>query len=159
MIALKDVTKRYPDGTVAVGDLTMEMPTGEITVLVGVGLRQDDHAADDQPPDRADVAAASPSTAATSADADPIELRRGIGYVIQQVGLFPHRTVADNVATVPELLGWDKERDPRARRSSCSSWSGSTRRRAPTATRRSSPAASSSASASPAPSPPTRRCC
>jgi osmoprotectant transport system ATP-binding protein len=38
------------------------------------------------------------------------ELRRGIGYVIQQVGLFPHRTVRDNIATVPALLGWDKKR-------------------------------------------------
>src|SRR5690349_25167552 len=38
------------------------------------------------------------------------ELRRGIGYVIQQAGLFPHRTVAANIATVPKLLGWDKER-------------------------------------------------
>ena len=41
---------------------------------------------------------------------DPVELRRGIGYVIQQGGLFPHRRVADNVATVPRLLGWDKAR-------------------------------------------------
>jgi osmoprotectant transport system ATP-binding protein len=43
-------------------------------------------------------------------DRDPNELRREIGYVIQQVGLFPHLTVADNVATVPKLLGWDKAR-------------------------------------------------
>ena len=42
--------------------------------------------------------------------ADPVELRRRIGYVIQQVGLFPHLTVADNVATVPRLLKWDRER-------------------------------------------------
>jgi len=41
---------------------------------------------------------------------DPAELRRGIGYVIQQVGLFPHRTVAQNIATVPELVGWAKDR-------------------------------------------------
>jgi osmoprotectant transport system ATP-binding protein len=40
----------------------------------------------------------------------PAELRRGIGYAIQQVGLFPHLTVADNIATVPRLLGWDRER-------------------------------------------------
>ena len=85
------------------------------------------------------------------------ELRRGIGYVIQQAGLFPHRTVADNIATVPKLLGWDEERqrkrslelielvglDPR--------W--------PTATRASSPAASSSASAWRGRSPRTRPCC
>src|SRR5947208_14839038 len=42
--------------------------------------------------------------------ADPVELRRHIGYVIQQVGLFPHQTIAVNVATVPKLLGWSKDR-------------------------------------------------
>src|SRR3954471_1285960 len=41
---------------------------------------------------------------------EPVVLRRRIGYVIQQVGLFPHETVADNVATVPQLLGWDRKR-------------------------------------------------
>jgi osmoprotectant transport system ATP-binding protein len=41
---------------------------------------------------------------------DPVQLRRTIGYVIQQVGLFPHRTIAENVATVPQLLGWDRQR-------------------------------------------------
>src|SRR4051812_13226505 len=41
---------------------------------------------------------------------DPAELRRGIGYVIQHAGLFPHRTVVDNIATVPRLLGWDRSR-------------------------------------------------
>jgi osmoprotectant transport system ATP-binding protein len=41
---------------------------------------------------------------------DPVELRRGIGYVIQQVGLFPHQTIAANVATVPKMLGWDRKR-------------------------------------------------
>ena len=46
------------------------------------------------------------------------ELRRGIGYVIQQAGLFPHRTILDNIATVPLLLGWNKaEARRRARRS------------------------------------------
>ena len=84
------------------------------------------------------------------------DLRRGIGYVIQHAGLFPHRTIVDNVATVPFLLGQDKKQararamellervglDPRLRRS---------------ATQPSSPAASSSASASPGRWPPTRR--
>src|SRR6516165_6219261 len=41
---------------------------------------------------------------------DPIELRRSIGYVIQQIGLFPHMTIGENIATVPRLLGWDVER-------------------------------------------------
>jgi ABC-type ATPase involved in cell division len=43
-------------------------------------------------------------------DREPAQLRREIGYVIQQVGLFPHRTIAENIATVPQLLGWDRER-------------------------------------------------
>src|SRR3546814_8881487 len=41
---------------------------------------------------------------------DPVQLRRRIGYVIQQIGLFPHLTIADNVATVPRLLGWKRDR-------------------------------------------------
>ena len=88
--------------------------------------------------------------------ASPAELRREIGYVIQQIGLFPHHTIADNVATVPRLLGWDKARIARARRraagarlAAAPSW--------PTAIRRSCRAGSASASASPARSRPTRR--
>ena len=50
-------------------------------------------------------------------DREPAELRREIGYVIQQIGLFPHRTIGENIATVPGLVGWDKER---ARRGSTS---------------------------------------
>jgi osmoprotectant transport system ATP-binding protein len=110
MIALNDVTKEYPDGTVAVGNLTMEMASGEITVLLGSSgcgktttLRMINRLIE-------------PTSGTIELDGQnlgtmPIhELRRGIGYVIQQAGLFPHRTVADNIATVPKLLGWDKER-------------------------------------------------
>ena len=51
-------------------------------------------------------------------DRDADDLRREIGYVIQQIGLFPHRTIGENIATVPRLLGWDKRaRRPRASRS------------------------------------------
>ena len=49
------------------------------------------------------------------------ELRRGIGYVIQQIGLFPHLTIGENVAVVPKLLGWDKKKDRRGGWTSCSS--------------------------------------
>ena len=109
MIEFRGVTKRYPDGTVAVDELDLEVEAGRITVFVGpVGLRQDHVAADDQPDDRADAAARSSSTARTSWRAIRRELRRGIGYVIQQAGLFPHRTILDNIATVPLLLGWNK---------------------------------------------------
>ena len=110
MIALNDVTKRYPDGTVAVGNLTMEMASGEITVLLGSSgcgktttLRMINRLIE-------------PTSGTIELDGRDLgtmpvhELRRGIGYVIQQAGLFPHRTVADNIATVPKLLGWDKER-------------------------------------------------
>jgi osmoprotectant transport system ATP-binding protein len=110
LIALKDVTKQYPDGTVAVGNLTMEMASSEITVLLGSSgcgktttLRMINRLIE-------------PTSGAIELDGRDLgtvpvhELRRGIGYVIQQSGLFPHRTVADNIATVPKLLGWDKKR-------------------------------------------------
>ena len=87
---------------------------------------------------------------------DPAELRREIGYAIQQIGLFPHLTVAENIATVPRLLGWDKARI-RARVDELLELVSLDPPRRATATRRSSPAASASASASPARSPSTRR--
>ena len=89
-------------------------------------------------------------------DLDVVELRRGIGYVIQQVGLFPHMTIAENIATVPRLLGWPKART-KERTAELLELVGlelGLRRRA---TRRSSRAGSASASASPARSRPTRR--
>ena len=110
MITLNDVTKRYPDGTVAVGNLSLEMPSGEITVLLGSSgcgktttLRMINRLIE-------------PTSGTIELDGKDVgqmpvhELRRGIGYVIQQAGLFPHRTVADNIATVPRLLGWDRKR-------------------------------------------------
>ena len=91
MISLLDVTKNYPDGTVAVDDLTLEVADGEICALVGpLGLRQDHHDADDQPADRADRRDASRSTGEDVTGLDVQQLRRGIGYVIQSAGLFPH---------------------------------------------------------------------
>ena len=109
MIRFDSVTKRYPDGTVAVDDLSLEAPSGQITVLVGpsgcgktTSLRMINRMID-------------PSAGTIWLDdrdtqkVKPAELRRGIGYVIQHAGLFPHRTVLDNVATVPYLLGHDKK--------------------------------------------------
>ncbi len=75
-----------------------------------VGLWQDDDPQDGQPPDRAHRRAASCSTASTPRARDVTELRRSIGYVIQQTGLFPHQTIEENVVTVPRLLGWSKAR-------------------------------------------------
>ena len=110
MITLENVTKRYPDGTVAVGDLSLEMQSGEITVLLGSSgcgktttLRMINRLIE---PTSGTIALDGRDLATASVH----ELRRGIGYVIQQAGLFPHRTVADNIATVPKLLGWDRKR-------------------------------------------------
>ena len=110
LITLNEVTKQYPDGTVAVGDLTIEIPGGEITVLLGSSgcgktttLRMINRL----------IEPTSGTIALDGRDLRTVpvhELRRGIGYVIQQSGLFPHRTVADNIATVPKLLGWDRKR-------------------------------------------------
>ncbi|MCK8677869.1 ABC transporter ATP-binding protein [Streptomyces lichenis] len=105
MIRFEHVTKRYPDGTPAVDDLSFEVAEGELVTLVGPSgcgktttmkmvNRLIDPTEGRIEVDGRDIAAE-----------DPVELRRRIGYVIQQVGLFPHRTVLDNTATVPHLLG------------------------------------------------------
>jgi osmoprotectant transport system ATP-binding protein len=110
MIRLDRVTKRYPDGTVAVGELTLDVPRGALVMLVGPSgcgktttmkmvNRLIEPTSGHIYLDADDVTAV-----------DPVALRRRMGYVIQQVGLFPHRTILDNVATVPELLGWDSKR-------------------------------------------------
>ncbi len=108
MISFTDVTKVYPDGTVAVGGLTLTAPTGKITVFVGpsgcgktTSLRMINRMID---PTSGTIAIDDRDTAFMNAN----ELRRGIGYVIQSGGLFPHRTILDNVATVPDLLGWNR---------------------------------------------------
>jgi osmoprotectant transport system ATP-binding protein len=108
MIEFRGVTKRFPDGTVAVDSLDLSVDAGKITVFVGpsgcgktTSLRMINRMID-------------VSDGVISVDGkdimsvDAAELRRGIGYVIQQAGLFPHRTIVDNIATVPLLLGWDK---------------------------------------------------
>ncbi len=110
MIEFDGVTKRYADGTVAVDHLDLRIPSGEITVLVGPSgcgktttLRMINRLIE-------------PTSGTITIDGedirsrDPARLRRGIGYVIQHAGLFPHRTVVDNIATVPYLLGWDKKK-------------------------------------------------
>ncbi len=110
MIKFDSVIKRYPDGTNAVNGLDLVAPSGRITVLVGpsgcgktTSLRMVNRMVE---PSSGTVWLDQRDTATV----DPVELRRGIGYVIQQAGLFPHRTIADNVATVPLLLGWDKRK-------------------------------------------------
>src|SRR5215203_5137655 len=110
MITFESVTKRFPDGTVAADNLSFEVPEGELVVLVGpsgcgktTALRMVNRMIE---PTGGSISVNGQDTASVSAPT----LRRDIGYVIQQVGLFPHLTVAANVATVPSLIGWDKER-------------------------------------------------
>jgi osmoprotectant transport system ATP-binding protein len=110
VIRLDEVTKRYANGQVAVRDLTLEVDAGDVCVLVGPSgsgktttMRMINRLIE-------------PTSGRILLDGedvthvDPVRLRRRIGYVIQQVGLFPHQTVAENVATVPRLLGWDRAR-------------------------------------------------
>ncbi|MFJ5259783.1 betaine/proline/choline family ABC transporter ATP-binding protein [Streptomyces sp. NPDC088387] len=112
MIRFEEVTKRYPDGTTAVDGLSFEVSEGELVTLVGPsGCGK-----------TTTMMMVNRLIEPTSgrilvngediADVDPVRLRRRIGYVIQQVGLFPHRTVLDNTATVPALIGWKR---PKAR--------------------------------------------
>ena len=108
MIRFESVSKRFPDGTLAVDELSIEAPSGKITVLVGpsgcgktTSLRMINRMID---PTSGRIMLDDKDTAKI----DPAQLRRGIGYVIQHAGLFPHRTVVDNVATVPLLLGVDR---------------------------------------------------
>jgi osmoprotectant transport system ATP-binding protein len=109
MITFEKVTRRYGE-RVAVDALDLEIRAGEIVVLVGPSgcgktttLRMINRLVE---PSSGRIAIDDVDTATLPAE----ELRRGIGYVIQQVGLFPHQTVAQNVATVPRLLGWDRGR-------------------------------------------------
>ncbi|MBK9474884.1 MAG: ABC transporter ATP-binding protein [Tetrasphaera sp.] len=111
MIRFDRVSKAY-DGHVVVDDVSLTAPTGQITVLVGPSgcgktttLRMVNRMVE---PTSGSVFIDGQDTA----DVKPETLRRSIGYVIQHAGLFPHRTVLDNVTTVPRLLGWSR---PKAR--------------------------------------------
>ncbi len=110
MIRLDAVSKRYPNGTLAVHELTLDVPAGEVAVLIGPSgcgkttlLRMINRLIE-------------PTGGRIFLDGDdvthvdPVELRRRIGYVIQQIGLFPHQTIGVNIGTVPRLLGWSKQR-------------------------------------------------
>ncbi|MFF8643365.1 MULTISPECIES: ABC transporter ATP-binding protein [unclassified Streptomyces] len=105
MIRFEHVTKRYADGTTAVDDLSFEVAEGELVTLVGPSgcgktttMKMVNRLIE---PSEGRIFVDGDDIAAT----DPVQLRRRIGYVIQQVGLFPHKTVLENTATVPHLLG------------------------------------------------------
>ncbi|MFR9779271.1 ABC transporter ATP-binding protein [Micromonospora sp. MS34] len=109
-ITLERIGKRYPDGTEAVRELSLEVKAGELVVLIGPSgcgkstvLRMINRLIE---PTHGRVLLGDDDVTRV----DPVGLRRRIGYVIQNVGLFPHQTVATNVATVPGLLGWPRER-------------------------------------------------
>ncbi len=111
MINLTEVTKTFP-GTAApaVDGLSLSIAEGELVVLVGPSgcgktttLKMINRLVE---PSDGTITVNGQDVMAMQAH----ELRRGIGYVIQQIGLFPHKTIADNIATVPKLLGWDKRK-------------------------------------------------
>ena len=110
MISFVQVGKTYPDGTVAVAATDLTAESGRITVLVGPSgsgkttlLRMVNRMIE---PTSGEILIDGVDVRSKSAP----ELRRGIGYVIQNAGLFPHRTVLANVMTVPRLLGWSKDK-------------------------------------------------
>lgn len=111
LIRLENVTKQYPGTDIpAVNSLTMDVLRGEVLVLVGPSgcgksttLRLINRLIE---PTSGTLYLGGEDVT----NMNPSLLRRKIGYVIQQVGLFPHRTIAENIATVPKLLGWDKAR-------------------------------------------------
>jgi osmoprotectant transport system ATP-binding protein len=110
-IVFDRVTKRYPGRTEpALQELSLDIPAGTFCVIVGpsgagktTALKLVNRLVAF---DAGDIRIGGRSVR----DLPPVQLRRGIGYVIQRVGLFPHMTAGDNIATVPRLLGWSKEK-------------------------------------------------
>jgi osmoprotectant transport system ATP-binding protein len=109
-IRLEGVSKTYPDGSIGVQALDLTFAAGELTVLVGPSgcgktttMKMINRIIE---PTTGRILLGEDDVTRV----DPVELRRRIGYVIQNVGLFPHQTVRRNVGTVPRLLGWDKRR-------------------------------------------------
>jgi osmoprotectant transport system ATP-binding protein len=111
MISLRDVSKRFPGTSEpAVGNLSLEIEEGHLVALVGPSgcgktttMRMINRLIE---PTAGDIHVAGKNIL----DQDPVQLRRGIGYVIQSIGLLPHRTVRQNMTTLPWLLGWDDAR-------------------------------------------------
>lgn len=110
MIRFEDVTKRFEDGTEALKNISVTIPTNQLTAIIGPSgcgkttlMRMINRLEE-------------PTTGAIYIDEKPItaqdetELRRSIGYVIQRIGLIPHMPIEENIALVPEMLGWEKEK-------------------------------------------------
>jgi osmoprotectant transport system ATP-binding protein len=111
MIEIVALSKRFAGNTrPAVDSLTLTIPEGEVCVLIGPSgcgktttMRMVNRMIE---PDSGLIRIAGRNVL----DSDPVQLRRQVGYVIQQVGLFPHWSIGENIATVPRLLGWDEGR-------------------------------------------------
>ncbi len=110
MIRLQGVSKKYADGSLAVDNLSLDIPRGQVTVLIGPSgcgktttLKMINRLVE---PTAGSIEVGGEDIMST----DAVQLRRHLGYVIQQSGLFPHRNVNDNVATVLRLLRWNRER-------------------------------------------------
>lgn len=157
MIEIENITKQY-DGAAVVDDVSLVVAPRTVTVIVGTSgsgkttlLRMINRLVE-------------PSSGTIRIDGDDVtdipgfKLRRQIGYAIQGHGLFPHRTVAQNIATVPELIGWDKSGSMPKSKSLCS-FSSSSPRSMPTDFRMNCQVGSSSVSVSPAHLPLNRTFC
>jgi osmoprotectant transport system ATP-binding protein len=110
VIRFEHASKRFPDGTVGVTDLTLDVAEGEVVVLVGpsgCGKTTTMRMVNRMVEPTAGTVTVNGRDVMT---VNPAQLRRGIGYVIQQIGLLPHRTTAQNIATVPQLVGWADDR-------------------------------------------------
>ena len=111
VIEFLSVFKAYTGSrAAAVSDLTLSVPEGEFLVLIGASgsgktttLNMVNRLVE---PDRGEIRIGGHNVR----DSDPVRLRRGIGYVFQEAGLFPHMTVAENIAVTPRLLGWEPAR-------------------------------------------------
>lgn len=108
MIRFENVTKRFPDGTEALKDISLVLPTHELTAIIGPSgcgkttlMKMINKL--EKPTDGNIYIDEKPINGM-----DEVQLRRSIGYVIQRIGLFPHMTISDNIALVPTLLEWPK---------------------------------------------------
>ncbi len=110
-VEFKNVNKRFPNaGYNALDDVSLQINEGELVTILGTSgcgkttlLKMVNRIFE---PDSGEIRL----LGSDIREMDPVRLRRGIGYVIQQIGLFPHMTVYNNIATVPKILGWDKKR-------------------------------------------------
>src|SRR5690606_30548155 len=108
MIRFENVTKRFPDGTEALKNISLVLPTHQLTAIIGPSgcgkttlMKMINKL---EKPTDGEIYI----DEKTITDLEEVQLRRSIGYVIQRIGLFPHMTIADNVSLVPKLLGWSK---------------------------------------------------